>query len=245
MAHRPTTDVMKGPPVTEMLPRTGTSPKGAGDGRGPEDGHAGAAPPRTFVPDEHTGASQSRLSATPAALEARARPEEASARTQFDSTPNRTPPVRAFVAGASTDLSNARDTSAIEAITGAAPKKRSPMIWALPVIAVVVGAGAVFGLVGLGKDKSVGKEPPLPSSTIVVAPDNATAVTALNTALPPPSAAPSSVPSAAPSSEASAKVVTAPSAKASASPARPPKPNDQNVATPPTGTSVLDTKIKQ
>ena len=253
MAHRPTTDVMKGPPVTEMLPRTAASPVG---GRG--DGQAGAAPPQTFAPDDRTGASQSRLSATPAALEARARPEEASARTQYDSTPGagRTPQPRAFVAGASTDLSNARDTSAIEAIDamrGATPKKRSPMIYALPIVALAIGAGAVFGLVGMNKDKTGGGTPLVPSSTIVVAPDNATAVNTASTTLPPPSAAPSamasSVASAAtsssPSSEPSAKVVTMPSAKASATAVRPPKPNDQSVATPPTGTSVLRTGIKQ
>ena len=246
MANRPTTDVMKGPPVTEMLPGTGASPAG----------NASPAPPQGFIPDAPTAGSQSRLSATPAALEARARPDEASARTQYDSTPARVPPVRAFVAGASTDLSNARDTSAIaaiDALTGAAPKKRSPMIYALPVVAVVIGAGVVFGLVGMNKDKTGGNTPPVPSSTIVVAPDNGTAVNTVNTALPPPSAGPSAAPSAAPSaspsvspsSEASAKVVTMPSAKASASTGRPPKPSDHDVATPPTGTSVLDTKIKQ
>ena len=243
MANRPTTDVMKGPPVTEMLPlRRDAAPAGA-------PASVVQAPSRGFIPDDPTRGSQSRLSATPAALEARARPEEASARTQYDSTPGpgRTPQPRAFVAGASTDLSNARDTSAIEAIdaiANAAPKKRSPMIYALPIVALVIGGGAVFGIAARKNSKADGTTPPGPSSSIVVAPDDATAVSTVNTTLPPASAAPSTAPSSAPSSEPSAKVVTMPSAKAIPSGGRP-RPNDQNVATPPASANVLKTGIKE
>ncbi|MDB5212166.1 MAG: Serine/threonine protein kinase PrkC, regulator of stationary phase, partial [Myxococcaceae bacterium] len=101
MAHRPTTDVMKGPPVTEMLPRTPVASPNT----------AGAPAHRVIVPDQTGASSQSRLSASPAALETRARPEDAAARTQYDSSAAHTPAPRAQIPGASTDLSNARDTS--------------------------------------------------------------------------------------------------------------------------------------
>ena len=256
MANRPTTDVMKGPPVTEMLPRP---PNGA-----PVQG-IGQVEPRGYVqrdpndPQHARGTSQSRLSATPAALEARARPDEASARTQFDSStpgPGRTPQPRALVPGASTDLSNARDTAAVEAVdalirthAGAPPKGRSPLIYALPVVALVIGAAVVVGVVGVNKNKTNGSTPG-PSSTIVVAPDNQATPTApsmLATTLPPPSANPSAPPSTVASVASVASVApVASAAKATASNGRPPRPtNDPNVATPPTSTSVLDTKIKQ
>jgi serine/threonine protein kinase len=238
MAHRPTTDVMKGPPVTEMLPRAPVeSPDFA---RSPAPRVALAA--NAAGADQTGASSQSRLSASPAALEARARPDEASARTQYDSsvTP-RTPPPRAHVPGASTDLSNARDMSALETAAEGArgPVKRSPMIYALPIVALVVGAGAVFGIVGA--NKKGGGTPP-PPSAIVVAPDNTTA--------PPPSTG------LVPSAEPSAKVAVTPSLSASASASAsasgvvtitPPRPSATATIRPgpPTGTSVLKTDIKQ
>ena len=233
MAHRPTTDVMKGPPVTEMLPRTVA----------PSTDMGGSPAPRAVIRDQTGASSQARLSASPAALEARARPDEASARTQYDSsvTP-RTPPPRAFVPGASTDLSNARDTSAVEPAPADArpPAKRSPMIYALPFVALVIGAGAVFGIVGT--NKKGGGTPP-PPSAIVVASDNTTA--------PPPPPSTGLVPSAEPSAKLA--VTPAPSASASASASssvvKNPLPRPSATATirtgPPTGTSALDTNIKQ
>ena len=237
MAHRPTTDVMKGPPVTEMLAR---SPAGAPDlARSPAPRIAAA---NAAIADQTGASSQSRLSASPAALEARARPDEASARTQYDSsvTP-RTPPPRAYVPGASTDLSNARDTSALEAAAAGdrAPVKRSPMIYALPVVALVIGAGAVFGIVGT--NKKGGGTPP-PPSAIVVAPDNTTA--------------PPTTTGLVPSAEPSAKLAVTPSPSASASASASASgivkitlPRPSATATirtgPPTGTSVLDTTMKQ
>ena len=119
------------------------------------------------------------------------------------------------------------------------------MIYALPVVALVIGAAAVFGAVGWNKSKTNGTNPG-PSSTIVVAPDNATTTSTLGTTLPPPSAIPSAPPTVAPSADPSAKLAVAPSAKATVSNGKPPRPpNDPNVGTPPTSTSVLDTKIKQ
>jgi serine/threonine-protein kinase len=237
MANRPTTDVMKGPPVTEMLPRAAQEPRG-------------------FIPNDPADprGSQSRLSATPAALEARARPDEGSARTQYDSHPGRTPPARAVVAGASTDLSNARDTSPVEAVDAMAAAasqqatKRSPMLYALPIVALAIGAGAVFMVVGR-KGATGGTTPPLDTSasSIVVAPDkvpstpSSTAINVANTALPPPSAAPSSLasaaPSATPSAAPSAKTTAVPIVKTSVPSGRPPKP--------PGDPNVLDTNIKQ
>ncbi len=248
MAHRPTTDVMKGPPVTEMLPRPGNVPAMT-----PAPAHQ----PRGFIPTDPSDqrGSQSRLSATPAALEARARPDEASARTQYDSNPGRTPPARAVVVGASTDLSNARDTSPVEAVDALATTtsphatKRSPMLYALPVAALAIGAAAVFLVVG-HKGPTGGTTPPLDTSasSIVVAPENvptsvpsATVANVANTALPPPSAAPSSVasaaPSATPSAAPSAKTTAVPTVKTSVPSGRPPKP--------PGDPNVLDTNIKQ
>ena len=233
MAHRPTTDVMKGPPVTEMLPRAAA----------PSTDMGGSPAPRAVIRDQTGASSQARLSASPAALEARARPDEASARTQYDSsvTP-RTPPPRAFVPGASTDLSNARDTSAVEPAPAdaRAPAKRSPMIYALPFVALVVGAGAVFGIIGT--NKKGGGTPP-PPSAIVVASDNTTA--------PPPPPSTGLVPSAEPSAKLA--VTPAPSASASASASssvvKNTLPRPSATATirtgPPTGTSALDTNIKQ
>jgi serine/threonine protein kinase len=238
MAHRPTTDVMKGPPVTEMLPR---SPAESPDlARSPAPRVALAA--NAAIGDLTGSSSQSRLSASPAALEARARPDEASARTQYDSsvTP-RTPPPRVNVPGASTDLSNARDTSVVETAPAAAPVRRSPMIYALPVVALVIGAGAVFGIVGTNK-KGGGTSPP--PSAIVVAPDTTTA--------PPPPPSTGLVPSAEPSAKLA--VTPSPSASASASASAsgvvkntPPRPSATAIIRtgPPTGTSVLDTNMKQ
>jgi serine/threonine protein kinase len=148
---------------------------------------------------------------------------------------------RAHVPGASTDLSNARDMSALETAAEGArgPVKRSPMIYALPVVALVIGAGAVFGIVGT--NKKGGGTPP-PPSAIVVTPDNTTA--------PPPLPPTALVPSA----EPSAKVAATPSLSASASTSasgvvKNTSPRPSATATirtgPPTGTSVLKTDIKQ
>ena len=202
MANLPTTDVAKGPRVTEMMARA------------PSDG---------------------RLLAVPASVALRARPDEAGARTQFDSNPGGsipppapTAPERAFVAGAQTDLSTARDTSELAyRDTQVAPvRKRSPFIYVLPVIALVAVVGGAVGLQKSAKDKGVANPPP-PSATVVADPPQpqAPSTSFANTTLPP--VAPSA------SASASATVVrTAP---------RPPPP----AVTPPahTSTNPLDTDI--
>ena len=198
MANRPTTDVMKGPPVTEMMPR----------------GYAGAggAPAPRIVPiDASTGASEGRLAAVPQAVANRARPEDAAARTQFDSNPGVSlpppPPLaRPVVVGAQTDLNTARDTSVMALREATAPTKpRSPLIYGLPLVALLA-IGGVLGVVSL-KGKGASKDPsgsqPPPSGIVAVPAE--TPVT--NTTPPPPSATPSADPSA--------KLAAVPSASAS------------------------------
>ena len=207
MANRPTTDVMKGPPVTELLP---------------------SAPSRVpallvpRMPTEHLPAP--RLSATPQAVEARALPEDANARTQYDSTGNLA--ARPVVAGASTDLGASRDTSLAEPTE----RKRSPMVFALPLLAVVGILGGVFAFSKAGdRDKTGPATPPSETTPLPVASSVATIIT------PPP-----------PASTGPVTSLTAPSASVSASSARtPPRPPPRIDPAPhPTGTSVLDTPIK-
>ncbi len=211
MANRPTTDVMKSPPVTELLanapPRLDRVP-------------AFAAPPMVD-PGAH-------VAATPEAIESRALPEEASARTQYDSHGS-VPVLRPVVAGASTDLGAARDTSFAETVE----RKRSPMIYALPVIAVLGIAGAFLAVSrkGIEADKGAGTMPPPAATSLTVANAPSANIT------PPP---PASV----------VTTATAPSASTSASAAArsPPRPPQPRVDTPPhppgSSTSVLDTTIK-
>ena len=187
MPNRPTTEVMKGPPVTELLANA--------PGRVP----AGAAPP--MVGSEPLAA---RLSATPQSLEARALPEEAGARTQYDSTFNmaaRSGSARPAITGASTDLAAVRDTSV--AGDAATEKRRSPMIFVLPVIALLGIVGVAFALM---RDKqNVSPQPtttsaarPPPVESTVSSAGTTTAIT-----LPPASARAVQTVSAAPGASAS------------------------------------------
>ena len=215
MANRPTTDVMKGPPVTEMMAR----------------GYAGAAgvpAPRLLTNDASTGASEGRLAAVPEAVANRARPEDAGARTQFDSNPAASlppppPHARPVVAGAQTDLNTARDTSVMALREATAPAKpRSPLIYGLPLIAIAA-IGGVLGVVGL-KGKGAAKDPsgsqPPPSAIVAVPAEPVTNLT------PPP-------PSATPSADTSAKLAAVPSASASVVRPGPPLPPSHVAAPPP------------
>jgi eukaryotic-like serine/threonine-protein kinase len=201
MPNRPTTEVMKGPPVTELLPN---------------------APRPPLVPTSDPPAA--RMSATPQALEARARPEEAQARTQLDAGGATTSARQAPLV--STDLGAARDASIHDAVE----KKRSPVIFALPVIAVL---GIILGVVALTKhgEKDAGR-PSIPTAE----PSAPPVVTAATSALPIPVTLPP--PTASTAASASASASARPSAHV---PPRPPP----NVPPPhPTSTSVLDTTIK-
>jgi hypothetical protein len=175
---------------------------------------------------EAPGASEGRLLAVPEAFAARARPDEASARTQIDMNPGGSGPpppnlARPLVAGAQTDLSTARDTSVAELREALAPaaKKRSSLIYGLPVIALLLGAGIVVVAV-----KGKGNATTTPSATALVAPPSESSLP--STTQPPPSATATAttartaelaaVPSASPSASASA------SASAVRVPVRPP-----------------------
>jgi hypothetical protein len=173
------------------------------------------------------------LSAAPEAVETRARPDEASARTQLDNYPARTPEPREQPAGASTDLSHARDTSAIEP----GSPKRSPLVFVLPAVAVLAIVGAVIGFSRVGEpaapvDKDTATSTP-PSAATALPPVEPTGTTAA-TATPAPSAVADAAPSATVASTVKAPAVKAPAVKTPATPPGPgPKPN------------VLDTSIKQ
>ena len=221
MANRPTTDVMKGPPVTEVL-------------QGRRNLVADAVPP-SGVGQHHPSA---RMSAAPEAPEARALPEEASARTQYD-TGNR--PRRLVVAGASTDLGAARDTSVMEASGGEGAKKRSPLLYALPVVAVLAIAGGVLGVVKSGGDKTVSTAAP-PSASIIAeksASSNITSPTPSASVVPNTPNTPNT-----PTTPSSATPSPSASASASASSIVRVKPLGPGPGPAP-GTNVLDTKINQ
>ena len=232
MANRPTTDVMKGPPVTEMMPR----------------GHGaavGVPAPRLVSSDGSTGASEGRLAAVPQAVENRARPEDAGARTQFDShagasLPPPPPPARPMVAGAQTDLSTARDTSvmALREATEPQAQRRSPLIYALPVIGVIAIVGGGIGLRNATKDK--GQATPPPSSIVQAEPPTSVAPSVATT-LPPPSAA------TAADSATTLSVIPSASASAKATAVRnvPPPPATTTVKPPSVGASALGRGINE
>jgi serine/threonine-protein kinase len=215
MAHRPTTDVMKGPPVTELLANA--------PGRVPA------------LQPNRTG----RLQAAPEALEARARPEDANARTQYDQHPP-SPSVmpRPMPAGASTDLGAAR--SVMTELEPLPTKRRSPVVFALPVIAVLAILGGALGLAkSASKDKTGATSGP--SATVTTAPVTP-ASTPVALAVTPPPTSVTSAPTA-PTSVASASA----SQSASASALRPPPPQQRPGprVPPPPGPGVLDTPINQ
>jgi hypothetical protein len=153
-----------------------------------------------------------RLSATPQALEARALPEEAGARTQYDSVANmaaRAGSSRPAVTGASTDLAAVSDTAV--AVAAPAEKRRSPMIFVLPALALV-GIGCVA--FALTRDKHVSAEPTTTSASkpphVETASTSTSTSTSINITLPPPSATVIATASAAPSASASARPTVRP-----------------------------------
>lgn len=231
MPHRPTTDVMHGPPVTAILEHA--------PGRVPAA--AAVTPQPSVVP----GDSMGRMSAAPAAHGHRARPEDAVARTQFDDsqggrtgaqTGSEYQTARAVVPGASTDLGATRDATPVIPQPEA---KRSPLIYALPVMALLAGAGIVLGVASTKKDVATKPNDP---------PANVTSVSSIPAITQPP--LPASNTATVTSSTPSASAVASASASASATtavvpgkvPPKPP-PNHPNVG----GTSgnVLDTTIHQ
>lgn len=187
MAHRPTTDVMKGQAFTAVM-------------------------------ENAPGLQGPSASLVPQLQQARARPDEANLRTQFDSGSGAPPAGSVTPAPAlhqttgqprpnSTDLSTARDTSQMGTTTGAeTTSKRSPMVYLLPVAV----AGLAIGIFGVVASKKDGPKPD-PSTvaatgkvttTPPIEPSQAASVASV---VPTPSesvAATASAPSSAPSSKA-------------------------------------------
>jgi serine/threonine-protein kinase len=174
---------------------------------------------------------------TPELVEARALPEEAGARTQYDEHPGSRPPSGPPDprAGASTDLSTARDTSATE--LGRRPA-RSPVVFVLPAVALLAIVGAAVGL--RKTPPKVEKDTASASSFTAAVPSTAVTASATNLTLAPTReaiatavASASAAPSAYASPDAGKTVTTTPA------------PGRNPTHAPPPGTSVLDTAIKQ
>ena len=223
MANRPTTDVQKGPPVTEVLPNAPKEPVQI----------------KTKLLDTPRAGS---VAAVPELFSMRARPDEALGRTQLDvdpKSPSQSPPKQASnrpVTGAQTDLGAARDAIAVDqpAITSG----RSPLIYALPVV-------AVLGLaVGLGVLVTRDKTPTTPATS--EPPPPATLVTPPPTT-PPPTASlevPSAAPPASVTASAAPSVAATPPKASTAAPAKPPKPPPTQQGNPPGYIPGLDTNIR-
>ncbi|MBX3259854.1 MAG: serine/threonine protein kinase [Labilithrix sp.] len=221
MANRPTTDVQKGAPVTEILVEP---PK--------------PSPSKTEVLKvDGKIPSPEHVAAVPELFSMRASPDEALGRTQLEleprtsRAPSERPPARPAT-GAQTDLGATRDATAVE--QGASSPGRSPLVYALPLVAVL-GLAAGVGFVVTRGDKTPATpapEPP-PPVTAVLPPPSASAAASTT-----PTAASSSPAPEAPSSAVppSASVVTT----AKPPPAKPPPTS----TTPAASDFGLDTKIK-
>jgi len=217
MANRPTTDVMKSPPVTQLLAdapgRVAASPVI----------RSGSEPP-------------ARMSAAPSNVDARVRSEDASARTQLDAGRGAGDPVRVVTAGVQTDLGASRDAPAAPEPT----RSRSPLLFALPVVALLVGIGGVVALRGAmsGGPKTPGSAA---TATSEVVPTAATPTAALTTAT-------ATASTAAATASAPASATASASASASASPkstTKPPPPQGHPSTPTAHPTNVLDTTMKQ
>lgn len=195
MANRPTTDVVNAAPVTAMMANA--------------PGQIPATPqvPKIAYPES----GSIRLSATPD-TSAATDPTGAVARTQYGATTGLSAQPKP---GASTDLGAARDAQP----SGAPEPRRSPLVWAFPLLA----------LVGFG----IGASALLSHKGDTASPDSAKSTTAANQ----PPSIPASVTVAPSASAASATPSAAPSASASATPSahstQSARPNNNNVVRPP------------
>lgn len=191
MANRPTTDVQKGPPVTEIL----NAPIS------PNTKVLGPVQPKTaLLPNQPRGQAP-HVSATPELFSMRARPEDALGRTQLEMDPkiigSSLPPKEQ--PAAQTDLGASRDTTAAEA-AAAATQRRSPVVWALPIVAVLGLAGGAAAFVANSKKTTGSDAPPQTASTaMATTPTNVTSQVAST-----PSTLASAPPSASVSASASA-----------------------------------------
>lgn len=170
MANRPTTDVVRGSPATEVLINHVAIPA------------APAVPQVTALMDRPGG----RVSAAPAAVGARARQDEAAARTQLGdmaasgSTPApdvpAAAPIREPVPGAQTDLGASRD-----AAPAPSESKRSPLVFVAPVVALLAVAGVGFGIKSLGQ-RTIGADTTHSQTSASVAPPVTEKAAAVDTA---------------------------------------------------------------
>jgi serine/threonine-protein kinase len=210
MANRPTTDVQKLPPVTEVLP---DAPK---------------PNPKTALLSQQASATPQpvRLSALPEEVGARARPEEALGRTQLELLPGKH-------AAAQTDLGATRDTTPPDVTP-----KRSPLVYALPVVAVLAIGGGAVALATSNRSNAGGPG----ADTTTTASAVTTAETIATTASPPSTTpAASSVPAVV-SAEPTASAVASASAAPSATPLQRPKPPPTR---PPPVIPGLDSQLQQ
>ncbi len=232
MANRPSTDVQKGSPVTEIL----------------VDGPRPVQQKTEVLKVDGKSAPPAHVAAVPERFAMRARPDEALGRTQLEIDPphaSRSPSHRPEkpITGAQTDLGAVRDATAVE--QGALPPSRSPLVYALPVVALLGIAGGVGFFVASQSGQAATKPEPSPASVVVpsvsvsatlVAPADSAAPVALVVSA---SAAVSATP------VVSASVAVTPSAGAVPS-AKPPRPKAAPTQpADPTDDFGLDTKLKK
>ncbi|HVH45519.1 MAG TPA: serine/threonine-protein kinase [Labilithrix sp.] len=197
MVNRPTTDVQRGAPVTEILvdaPRPlQQRTEVLRGGRGQASGHVAAVP-------EHVAM--------------RARPDEALGRTQFDSNAPGYGSNRP-ITGAQTDLGASRDAAAVEQASRSSG--RSPLHIAHPA-AVVLAAigGVVFVTKGHKETKTVATSEPPPVVSVAPPPSTPSAIPPAVVSAPVPTASSVAAASAAPS--AKAPPVAKPPARTQANP---------------------------
>jgi eukaryotic-like serine/threonine-protein kinase len=176
MVHRPTTDVQRGAPVTEVLMNA--------------PGPVPAVKAQTEVLPPQAKATPSNKPAVPALVEARARPEDALKGTQLEFDPSAAKHQR----GASTDLGATRDVPDV-----GRPTARSPFIYALPLAVVAALVGGV-GYVLLREPK----EQPKIVTTAEPPPSAVTSLAATSSTPPLPASSPPPVDSSLAATSASA-----------------------------------------
>jgi len=227
MASRPTTDVQKGPPVTEILPSTSKEP----------------AQIKTKLLDTPRAGS---VAAVPELFSMRARPDEALGRTQLDTDPrppSHSPPKHASnrpITAVQTDLGAARDAVAVD--QAATSPARSPLVYALPAL-------AVLGLaVGIGFVVTQDKAPKTPATS---EPPPAVSVVTLPPVTPPPTAslaATEAAPTASVTASAASSVAVTPPPARTAPSGKPPVPKPPSTphgnTNPPGFIPGLDTNIR-
>lgn len=227
MANRPSTDVQKGSPVTEIL----------------VDGPRPVQLKTEVLRVDGKSSPPAHVAAVPELFAMRARPDEALGRTQLEiDPPHARPPSHRpekAITGVQTDLGAARDATAVE--QGVAPPSRSPFVYALPVVALLGIAGGVGFFVSQGGKPAPTPEPPPPTSVVVPSVSAPVSASPVAPAASAASAAPveSAVPAVSASVAVTPSAVAVPSAKPPRQKPAPTQPAD------PTDDFGLDTKLKK